>query len=62
MTVRELISILQHLPDKNARVIVYNGESLRWLIATAVNERGVTACPQNPDFVVSGSQPAIEIV
>lgn len=62
MTVRELMSILQRLPDKNARVIVYNGESLRWLMASAVNERGVATCPRNPDFAIPGSEPAIEIV
>jgi hypothetical protein len=62
MKVGELIEILRALPNREARVIVQNGETLRWLIATGIIERYVEACPDDPDFVRPGREAAIEIV
>ncbi|NOJ40929.1 hypothetical protein [Bradyrhizobium australiense] len=62
MTVKELIARLQALPNQDALVIVASGNANEWLIATGIVERGISPSPANPDFVVSGSDPGVEII
>jgi hypothetical protein len=63
MKVRELIRLLEGLPNQDALVMVSYGESANeWLIATGVVERGMAHSTANPDFAVPGSEPGVEIV
>ena len=61
MKVRELVTTLQALPDKNATVVIGEGvEQETWLVVSGVVERRIA--PINPDVVGPGEEPAIEIV
>jgi hypothetical protein len=61
MTVQELVTILQALPDQNATVVIGEGvEQETWLLVSGVVERRVALT--NPDVVGPGEEPAIEIV
>ncbi|SDK18257.1 hypothetical protein SAMN05216338_11053 [Bradyrhizobium sp. Rc2d] len=62
MTVRELIARLQALPNQDALVIIASGNANEWLIATGIVERGISASPANPDFVVPGNDSGMEII
>jgi hypothetical protein len=62
MMVRELVELLQDLPDQEARVVIGDGVSARrWLFVTGVVEQGVAPLRENPDFAVPGRERAIEI-
>jgi hypothetical protein len=61
MTVQELVTILQALPDQKATVVIGEGvEKETWLLVSGVVERRIA--PVNPDVVGPGEEPAIEIV
>jgi hypothetical protein len=61
MTVQELVTILQALPDQNATVVIGEGvEKETWLLVSGVVERRVALT--NSDVVGPGQEPAIEIV
>jgi hypothetical protein len=62
MTVKELIVQLQALDNQDALVIIASGNANEWLIATGLIERGISPSPANPDFVVPGSDPGVEII
>jgi hypothetical protein len=62
MTVREFIAKLQALPNQDALVIIASGQANEWLIATGIVERGISPIPGNPDFVVPGNDPGVEII
>ena len=62
MTVKELIVQLQKLPDKDALVIIASGNTNEWLVTTGIIERGISPSPTNPDFVVPGNDPGVEII
>ncbi|OKO87561.1 hypothetical protein AC629_13495 [Bradyrhizobium sp. NAS80.1] len=62
MTVREFIARLQALPNQDALVIIASGHANEWLIATGIVERGISPSPANPDFVVPGNDPGVEII
>jgi hypothetical protein len=62
MTVKELIVRLQALPDQDALVIIASGNANEWLVATGIIERGISPSPANPDFVVPGNDPGVEII
>ena len=61
MKVRELVTILQALPDQEAIVVIGEGaEQETWLVVSGIVERRIT--PINSDVAGSGKEPAIEIV
>jgi hypothetical protein len=60
MSVGELVSLLQALPDQTAIVVIGEDASERWLIVTGVVERRIQQI--NPDEAVPGHHPAVEIV
>jgi len=63
MKVRELIELLQALPEQEATVVVAEGVRFdRWLLATGVAGRRIAPDAGNPDFAIPGGQPGIEIV
>ncbi|MEH2528590.1 MULTISPECIES: hypothetical protein [unclassified Bradyrhizobium] len=62
MTVKELIVRLQALPNQDALVIIASGNANEWLVATGIIERGISPSPANPDFVVPGNDPGVEII
>jgi hypothetical protein len=62
MTVKELIVQLQALGNQDALVIIASGNANEWLVATGIIERGVSPSPANPDFVVPGNDPSVEII
>jgi hypothetical protein len=62
MNVRELIARLQALTNQDALVIIASGHTNEWLIATGIVERGISQSPANPDFVVPGNDPGVEII
>lgn len=63
MKIRELIRILQELPDQDASVVVSNGPGQdTFLVITGIVERGIRRLESNPDFAGPGREPAIEIV
>ncbi|MEK9285695.1 MULTISPECIES: hypothetical protein [unclassified Bradyrhizobium] len=62
MTVKELIARLQALPNQDALVIIASVNANEWLIATGVVERRISTSPANPDFVVPGNDPGVEII
>ncbi|MBT1516310.1 hypothetical protein KIP88_38300 [Bradyrhizobium sp. SRL28] len=60
MTVQELVTILQALPDQNASVVGEGVEQESWLFVSGVVERRIT--PINSDVAGPGKEPAVEIV
>jgi hypothetical protein len=62
MTVKELIVQLQALGNQDALVIIASGNANEWLVATGIIERGVSPSTANPDFVVPGNDPGVEII
>jgi hypothetical protein len=62
MTVKELIVRLQALPNQDALVIIASSNANEWLVATGIVERGISPSPANPDFVVPGNDPGVEII
>ncbi|WOH49651.1 hypothetical protein [Bradyrhizobium sp. sBnM-33] len=62
MTVKELIVRLQALPNQDALVIFASGNANEWLVVTGIVERGISRSPANPDFVVPGNDPGVEII
>jgi hypothetical protein len=62
MTVKELIVRLQALPNQDALVIIASSNANEWLVATGIVERGISLSPANPDFVVPGNDPGVEII
>ncbi|KRR08468.1 hypothetical protein CQ12_40285 [Bradyrhizobium jicamae] len=61
MKVRELVTILQALPNQDAIVVIGEGDDdERWLIVSGVVERRVRRI--NSDIAGPGQEPAIEIV
>jgi hypothetical protein len=62
MTVKELTVRLQALPNQDALVMIASGNANEWLVATGIVERGISPSPANPDFVVPGNDPGVEII
>ena len=62
MTVKELIVQLQALENQDALVIIASGNANEWLVATGIIERDISPSPANPDFVVPGNDPGVEII
>jgi hypothetical protein len=62
MTVKELTVRLQALPNQDALVIIASSNANEWLVATGIVERGISPSPANPDFVVPGNDPGVEII
>jgi hypothetical protein len=62
MTVKELIIQLQALDNQDALVIIASGNANEWLVATGVIQRAISPSPANPDFVVPGNNPGVEII
>jgi hypothetical protein len=61
MTVQELVTILQALPDQNATVVIGEGVNQEtWLVVSGLVDRRITLT--NPDVVGPGHEPAVEIV
>ncbi|NEU95851.1 hypothetical protein [Bradyrhizobium uaiense] len=61
MKVRELIQVLQALPDQDATVVIGEGAKPdTWLIVSGVAECQIARV--NDDHATAGSDPAIEIV
>ena len=61
MKVRELVTLLQALPDQDAVVVIGEGyEQESWLVVSGVVERRIT--PINSDVAGPGEEPALEIV
>jgi hypothetical protein len=61
MTVQELVTILQALPDQNATVVI--GEEVEketWLVVSRVVEHRIVLI--NSDVAGPGKEPAVEIV
>ena len=61
MKVRELIQLLQALPDQDAAVVIGEGAKPEtWLIVSGVAECRIARV--NDDHATAGNEPAIEIV
>ncbi|WP_298369339.1 hypothetical protein [uncultured Bradyrhizobium sp.] len=61
MKVRELVQVLQALPDQDATVVIGEGAKPEtWLIVSGVAECRIARV--NEDHAIAGSEPAIEIV
>ncbi|WP_375782732.1 hypothetical protein ACE10Z_22585 [Bradyrhizobium sp. Pha-3] len=61
MKVRELIQVLQTLPDQDATVVIGEGAKPEtWLIVSGVAECRIARV--NDDHAIVGCEPAIEIV
>jgi hypothetical protein len=43
-------------------VIIASGHANEWLTATGIVERGISQSPANPDFVVPGNDPGVEVI
>jgi hypothetical protein len=62
MTVKELVRVLQGLPNQDATVIVACDAISEWLVASAILQRRISRSDRNSDIVVPGTEIAIEIV
>jgi hypothetical protein len=63
MTVRELVELLQKLPNQEATVVVGEGiKPDRWLLIIGLVERRIALANHNLDWVGPGAEQAVEIV